>query len=167
MFWPWVQALDHNRVAQLAESFRAGDYGVNIMKKPSLLEFGRQPKIDAQGARLLCDGKHTIAALKELGAELAANDSLAETWTNALVAAIRTGVPVMVVEFADDDPDVVLAFNSLAHDLDSNRYKATSLKDLVDVAKRYKARTPSGEWTRVQKVLVALYGENKRSAHQQ
>jgi hypothetical protein len=167
MFWPWVQAIDNNRVAQLAESFRSGDYGVNIMKKPSLLEFDGQPKIDAQGARLLCDGKHTIAALKELGAELAANEALAETWTNALVAAIRTGASVIVVEFEDDDPDVVLAFNSLAHDLDSNKYKATSLKDLVDVAKRYKARTPSGEWCRVQKVLMSLYGENKRSAHQQ
>ena len=61
----WVQALDPTRVWQLTEAFRAGDFGVNILKKPSLLEFDQQPKLDAQGARLLCDGKHTVAALKD------------------------------------------------------------------------------------------------------
>ena len=34
-----------------------------------------------------------------------------------------------VVEFATDDPDIVLAYNVLAHDVGSNRYKPTSLKD--------------------------------------
>ena len=41
----------------------------------------------------------------------------------------RTGVSVSVVEFATDDPDIVLAYNVLAHDVGSNRYKPTSLKD--------------------------------------
>ena len=34
-----------------------------------------------------------------------------------------------VVEFATDDPDLVLAYNVWAHDEASNRYKPTSLKD--------------------------------------
>ena len=41
----------------------------------------------------------------------------------------RTGVSVSVVEFAADDPDLVLAYNVVAHDEASNRYKPTSLKD--------------------------------------
>ena len=110
MFWPWGQALDPIRVAKLVELFRGGEFGMNILKKPSLLEFAKQPKRDAQGARLLCDGKHVIAALQQLRAEFKENKSLgwdeAETWDEALVdAAIPTGsgwwwVRVSVVEFA-------------------------------------------------------------------
>jgi hypothetical protein len=105
-----------------------------------------------------------MARMKELQNEFAKNDSLAETWTDALVAAITTGVHVSVVAFAEDDPDVAIAFNVLAHDVDSNRYKSTSLKNMVDVARRYKARTPGGDWPRVSKALETLYGQNKRSS---
>ena len=164
MFLPRAQALDDNRVAELVLAFRAGEFGLNILKKPSLLEVDMQPKLDAQGARLLCDGKHTVAALKQLGAELLADEALAQTWSHALVAAITRGVPVSVVEFRDDDPDVVLAYNVAAHDVDSNRYKPTSLKDLADVAKRFKARTPGGDWAKVTHALETLYGRSKRSS---
>lgn len=105
-----------------------------------------------------------------------------------------------VVEFTTDDPDLVLAYNVVAHDEASNRYKPTSLKDslseidwglfglflqawrgnayftelaervergnyedFVDVARRYKARTPGGEWPKVQTALAALYGPSKRT----
>ena len=34
-----------------------------------------------------------------------------------------------VVQFLEDDPDVVLAYNVWAHDEASNKYKPTSLKD--------------------------------------
>ena len=33
----------------------------------------------------------------------------------------------------------------------------------MDVARRYKARTPGGEWNKVTNALVALYGPNKRT----
>jgi hypothetical protein len=102
--------------------------------------------------------------MKELRAELEADDSLAETWTIALVAAITKGIEVSVEEFPEDDPDLVLAYNVQAHDEDSNKYKPTSLKDLVAVAKRYKARTPGGDWAKVSKALEALYGSRKRSS---
>jgi hypothetical protein len=42
VLWPCVQALDPTSVAQMKESFRAGDFGVNVLKKPSLLAFDRQ-----------------------------------------------------------------------------------------------------------------------------
>jgi len=41
VLWPCVQALDPTRVAQLVESFRAGDFGMNVLKKPSLLSVDR------------------------------------------------------------------------------------------------------------------------------
>jgi len=63
--WLWVQALDPDRVAELAATFRAGEFGMNILKRPALLEHDGQPKRDALGARLLSDGKHTVAALQD------------------------------------------------------------------------------------------------------
>ena len=42
VLWPCVQALEPTRVAQLVDSFRGGDFGVNVLKKPSLLAFDRQ-----------------------------------------------------------------------------------------------------------------------------
>ena len=41
VLWQCVQALDPTRVAQLVESFRAGDFGMNVLKKPSLLSVDR------------------------------------------------------------------------------------------------------------------------------
>ena len=164
MFWPWGQALDPIRVAKLVELFRRGEFAMNILRKPGLLEFAKQPKRDGHGAWLICDGKHAIAALQQLRAEFEENKSQAETWDEALVDAITKGVRVSVVEFAEDDPDLVQAFNVAAHDADSNTYKHTSLKDLVGVAMRYKARTPGGDWQKVKNTLDTLYGPGKRTS---
>jgi hypothetical protein len=53
-------------VQELKETFLAGDYGLNILKKPSLLYADGSPKCGTDGNRLLCDGKHTIYALQEV-----------------------------------------------------------------------------------------------------
>ena len=110
----------------------------------------------------MCDGERSVAARRELAGAFGADSSLAQTWSHALVAALTEGVSVSVVQFPEDDPDLVLAYNATAHDVDSNRFQPTSLKDLVDVARRYQARTPGGDWRKVQNALEALYGRSKR-----
>ena len=49
-------------------------------------------------------------------------------------------------------------FTELAERVERGNYE-----DFVDVARRYKARTPGGEWPKVQTALVALYGPSKRT----
>lgn len=143
--------LDTSRVQELRASFLAGDYGKNILKKPSLLNFAGRQKLGTDGNWLLCDGKHTIAALKGLAEEhrlvlatmktRAADAALeapalealapeaqpdatgakpdalgAHPWSDELVSVINDGIDVCVVEFDEDDPDLVLAYNAQAHD---------------------------------------------------
>ena len=58
--------LTPERVEELKEIFMRGEYDKNVLKKPSLRHVGYLPKTDAQGMKLVFDGKHTTAALKEL-----------------------------------------------------------------------------------------------------
>lgn len=44
-----------------------------------------------------------------------------------------------------------------------NRWKPTSLLQLVEVVKRFKARTPGGEHKKVKDALIHLYGPGKRT----
>ena len=45
----------------------------------------------------------------------------------------------------------------------AERVERCNYEDFVDVARRYRARTPGGEWLKVQTELVALYGQSKRT----
>ena len=66
------------------------------------------------------------------------------------------------VEFSDlEDVDLRVAYCVQAHDQDANRFKSSSIRDLVWVAMRYKARTPGGGWGQVQKKLNGIYGQGR------
>jgi len=155
--------LGDQRVQELKETFLAGYYGLNILKKPSLLYTDGSPKCGTDGNRLLCDGKHTIYALQEVK-KMYDDESVRDTyeWSDALIKVFTDGVSVSIVEFPEDDPDLVVAYNVAAHDVDSNKYKCTSLLDLVAVANRYKERTPGGDWAKVQHTLEEVYGKGRR-----
>lgn len=58
--------------------------------------------------------------------------------------------------------DIGYAWAAGIHDVESNRYKATSLKDLVEVANRYRKKAPGGSWKAVQDMLEQVYGAKRR-----
>ena len=90
-------------------------------------------------------------------------DSFAEApWTESLIMALNDGVDVSVIEFDDYDEDVVIAWAAGLHDIDSNKYKASSLKDLCEVVQRYRKKVPGAAWAQTQLVLENLYGKSRR-----
>ena len=60
------RAVDAARVAELVHIFRAGDFGMNILRKPSVLYEGGNPKLASNGKMMLSDGKATFVALAEI-----------------------------------------------------------------------------------------------------
>ena len=49
------------------------------------------------------------------------------------------------------DSDYVVAWQALCHDMDSNRYKPTSIETKVAVVMAAKSKVPGGEWSAVAK----------------
>jgi hypothetical protein len=56
---------------------------------------------------------------------LSKDGSLATQITESLHEALHSGVDVSVIEFEDDDDDLLLAWAAAAHDVDSNKYRAS------------------------------------------
>ena len=162
------RAIDPARVQELKDAFMRGEYGQNILRKPSLLFWQGAPKISAKdGKILLADGKATFAALKALRTEYHSLEESEEpleedAYSETLVRAFTDGVDCAGIEWDDDDDCLVLAWATHAHDLESNKYKATSLKNLVSVALKYKARQPGGSWSQTQAALEQVYGTPQR-----
>lgn len=60
--------IDERRVLELITSFRQGDYGINILRKPSILWENNSAVLAGDGHYKLSDGKSTFAALTRLKA---------------------------------------------------------------------------------------------------
>jgi hypothetical protein len=179
--------VDLARVAELKDMFLKGLFGVNLLRRPMVLKRHGALARSTSGNVLLLDGKHTFVALTELkrmydteptqpeengdgvpataGQPSAAAGVVDEVvWSNLLVAALTEGVPVDFVEFEDpDDPDLPIAYCVQSHEEDVNKYKKTSMKDLVGLAMRYKARAPGGTWATVQATMLGFYGAGRRT----
>jgi hypothetical protein len=82
-------------------------------------------------------------------------------FSSLLVTAITEGVEVDVVEFPDDDEDLRVAYCAAAHDESSNKYKPSSIKDLVGVATRYQRKVAGGSWNLVRDELMRVYGQRR------
>ena len=67
----------------------------------------------------------------------------------------------MAWEFPDPDPDLYYAYCVQIHDVDSNKYKPSTLFDLAQVALRYRQKATNGTWEATQQVLKTVYGPNK------
>ena len=158
------RATDPKRVQELLDLFLSGQYGLGILKPPSVLVFDGAPKLASDGRRRLNDGKHTIRALQEAATILADEEkSMQHEWSEALLRVLREGVKVSVLEYPEDDDDLIFAHNVLTHDADSNKYKQTTLADMVDVASRARQKVPGGDWTKTQHALEEVYGRGKRT----
>ena len=109
----------------------------------------------------MLDGKHTFTALAELATEYsttveeendkdegwAENVTDKKVWSTLLVEAFSEGVLVDNIEFSDtEDEDLRVAYCAQAHDEDGNKFKPTSLRDMVGIAHRYKKRVAGGSW---------------------
>ena len=168
----WRDVSD-SRVAELVECFLTqGLFGVGILRRPQAVFANGQAKLASDGNVMLLDGKHTIVALQKVAAMYEAGLAVAEdtepdndspTYTALLVKAITEGVEVDLVEFSDDDGDLRVAYCAAAHDEATNKYKVTSIKDLVDVATRYHRKAPGGSWEFVRENLLKVYGPNRRT----
>ena len=151
--------MDTRRMDQLKASFEHGEYGQNLLRKPSILHVHGQNLRCKDGKLKLADGKHTIEALKQLkaifDAQVATGTSEME-FTKALVAVFTEGVKVIVLEFEDWDDDITCAWAAGVHDVDSNKYRPTSLLEMVDVAMRYQRKVPGGGWKACQELLEQI-----------
>ena len=162
--------LDDKRVKELLANFLDGDYGANILRKPTLLwEGGAQGalKLSGSGYYQLSDGKSTFAALKLAQARYAEELKKPEAeqtvaWSEKLLDAFGTaGVDVQVVEFTEHEH--VKVYNVLAHDSESNKYRPTAIQSLIETVNMYRNKIPGGDWKKTQQTLEGLYGPSKRT----
>ena len=69
-------------------------------------------------------------------------------WTDLLVAAFENGVRATLAEFPDDDPDMMCAYQTAAHDECANKALWSDLKDFAAVAKTWQKRVAWGAMER-------------------
>lgn len=158
------RSIDRNRVDELKATFERGEYGLNLLRKPSLLSHQGEKLTGVDGKFKLADGKHTIVALMELKNALEAekeNEDLT-IFTDSLLTALTVGVEVSVLQFEELDEDMVVAWATSAHEIESNKYRPSTIKDLVDVANRFKRKVPGGTWNATQQHLEQVYGKGRR-----
>ncbi len=158
--------IDRNRVEELKLMFEEGQYGMNLLRKPSCLqEVGHMLTSSHDGLLKLADGKHTVAALSELKCKydsLGEEEQAALEYTENLVRALTEGIDISFIEFPDWDDDVTFAWAVGCHDLEANKYKPTTLQDQVSVVNRYRKRVGGGGWAATQSLLEGLYGKARR-----
>lgn len=160
--------LDAERVTELVDSFRKGEYGHGILTIPSVLSFQDVLKKSSTDGRLLLNnGKSTVAALKKLYAEWAAaaeDQKEAMEWAaGRLLKVFNDGMRVDVVEYPEDDPVLVVAWNGLAHDTDSNRYRPTTIHMKIQIVNAQRRKVAGGDWDEARKSLLKIYGASKRT----
>ena len=156
---------DNGEITILREKFKAGEYGIGILTIPSILCWSEAPKTSTHDGRwLLNNGRSTIAALLDLF-HIQAQHSEGEPpdWVAGELAEIfESGVRCDFVQYAEDDRDLVVAWNALAHDAENNRFRQTSIETKVKVVENARLRAPGGDWQAVAKSLTAAYGTSKK-----
>ena len=156
---------DSGEIAILREKFKAGEYGIGILTIPSILCWDEKPKCSCDDGRyLINNGMSTISALKDLFQDASKHcEEDAPDWVAGELAEIfKSGLRCDFVQYAEDDRDIVVAWNALAHDADSNRYQQTSIETKVKVVQNVRKRVPGGDWQLVAKSLIAIYGVSKK-----
>ena len=150
--------INADRVDELLQEFLKGNYGLNVLKDPMLRAKDGVVRQSKNIKSLLADGKHKFKALQEAKALY---DDPAEhekyEWTDLLVAAFENGVRATLAEFPDDDPDMICAYQTAAHDESANKALWSDLKDFAKVAKTWQKRVAGGQWMDVQKKLEEFF----------
>ena len=154
--------IDERRVKELHETFLQGDYGLNIQRKPALVKFAHESTdhaVCSDGKARLADGKHTFTAMSRIWAVFRENKGEVpdgQEWSPALVDALQTGVDVMIAEYEDEDH--AQFHNVAARDAENNKFQATPMRDLCEVAWKRQKKVAGGDWKTTQKELEEAYG---------
>ena len=152
------RAINNDRVDELLQEFLQGNYGLNVLKDPMLRGKDGEPRISKDQKLLLADGKHKFTALQRAFSIYESQEEHDKyEWTESLVAAFEHGVQAVLAEFPDDDPDLILAYQTAAHDESANKALWSDLKDFAAVARCWQKRTAGGQWPDVQKKLEEFF----------
>ena len=183
--------LDEQRVAELTQAFKQGDFGQTTLSAPTALG-GRKKDSEemkllessVDGKYRLNNGKSTIAALQQLKKERAAaiaeataeamvgsTDSAEPEWaTGRLLRVLKEGLRMDVVVYQAEstdsadgsDPLLLMAVNAMQHDADQNKYRVTSLAMKVKIVESVRARVQGGDWKATLQGMLDIYGKSKR-----
>ena len=118
--------LDPERVTQLADEFRAGNWGVGLHRPVRLLKsFDAQSNLlDNRGLILVDDGLHTLSVLTTL--KKAFENNADDVVCPKLRDMFQNGIPVDFVSYSEDSRDLRIMCQTLARDSESNSYKEPS-----------------------------------------
>ena len=97
------------------------------------------------------------------------SSALHQEWKDSQFAAegelhmcFEVGLLVDYMCYVDNnDRDAREAWQAIAHDEDSNKYRPTTLLQKVAVVRKVRARAPGGSWDETRKALVGMYGQSK------
>ena len=160
------RSLNDDRVAELLKEFLDGHYGMNVLKDPMVRAAAGEPKRSADYKVVLADGKHKVVALQRALAIYEDAEKCEDyEWSDKLVEVFADGPNVTLMEFKEDDTDILLAYQTAAHDEAANQACWSDLKDFATVAKRWRALTAGGQWPDVQKKLEQLYNGKRMLAY--
>ena len=158
---------DEQRVQDLIDTFKRGEFGINVLANPSILLYDGLFKVDVGGKTRLANGKSAITALQRLKPEIedlktSAPTEWPEWFTNTLQQVYDEGVRVDHIEFPEDDSHLVTAWFAMTHDTDSNKFVPTSLKQKVHIVME-QLKLASGDWAVCHTNMMSIYGAGKRS----
>ena len=162
--------LCEERAEELYISFKGGEYGIGILTIPSILCVGNVPKMSVHdGKACISNGKATVVALKRLFEECQketkgeGEEACPPPWAaGELYDIFEQGLRCDFVQFSTDDRELVLAWYGLAHDVDSNKYRQTSIEVKIRIVENARARAPGGTYTAAVKTLLEIYGVSKK-----
>ena len=136
------RSLNDDRAAELLKEFLDGHFGMNVLKDPMVRAVAGEPKRSADYKVLLADGKHKVVALQRALAIYEDAEKCEDyEWSDKLVEVFTDGLNVARMGFQEDDTDILLAYQTAAHDEAANQAFWSDLKDFATVAKRWRART--------------------------
>ena len=99
---------------------------------------------DIDGLYLINDGYQTIAALKEI--EQAVTSGMLEELVQNISTVLEKGVEMDVKSYPPVySRDVHVAWMTLLHDSDQNKYRPTSIYQKISVIERYVKKAPGGD----------------------
>ena len=118
-----------------------------------------QPSVDFNGLFLLNDGYQTIAAMAEIKALLI--DSPDMEVPENVHHEIANGIEVDYVHYKEYSRDDHIAYQTLRHDSDQNKFRPSSVYQKIGVVERYAAKAVNRDPQIVMQQLTKVFGKAK------
>ena len=163
------------RVTELIEDvIKSGDWGSSILAGPKLVVDSHKKRVESShdGLWILDDGKHIVKALQQVWEEFEETVDTDDqpAWLDGeLLTVFRDGLRVDEVQYPSDDKADRVAIQCLNHEVDQNKYQATSIADKAALVHQFRKKaslvqSPDmlADWADVAKAIVAILGDAKR-----